>query len=145
MFIKITVGILAAVSLILISRKIYPQKMTKVWQRALVIAALIYVGFAIVGQDYEWMKIELLGLFFYGTFARLASKKSILFLSLGWSLHVIWDILLHPNGYPGYVPQWYPSVCLGFDLIIAGYFLWYFFDKRKLRIREKNKLNSAKS
>lgn len=128
MIIEIIIGILAAIGLILFVRKMYPHKMGLVWQQGLVIAALIYVGFAIVGQDFEWVKIELLGVLFYGTLAWLATKKSILFLSLGWGLHVFWDLLLHPNGHPGYVPAWYPGTCLGFDLIIAGYFLWYFFD-----------------
>lgn len=131
MSIEIIIGILAAAILIILCRKIYPQKMAFVWSRGLVIAALIYVGFAIVGQDFEWMKIELLGVVLYGTLAWLATKKSIIFLSLGWGLHVFWDLFLHPNGYPGHVPSWYPGTCLGFDLVIAGYFIWYFFDQRK--------------
>jgi len=109
----------------------YPQKTPLIWQRGLVIAALIYVVFALVGQDFEWMKIEILGVLLYGTLAWFAAKKSVLFLSLGWGLHVCWDLFLHPNGHPGFVPSWYPGLCLGFDLVIAGYFVWYYIERRK--------------
>jgi len=131
MFIEIIIGILSAVLLVVLCIKVYPNEMTVVWRRGLVIAALIYVVFAIVGKDMEWMGIEVLGVVLYGAFAWLAAKKSIFFLSLGWGLHVFWDLLLHSGGHPAFVPSWYPGVCLGFDLVIAGYFLWYFLDRRK--------------
>ena len=131
MIIEILLGIILAVGLILFGRKMYPQKMELVWQRGLVLAALVYVGFALWGQNTEWVKIELAGVLLYGCFAWLAYKKSILFLGIGWALHVFWDLLLHPNGHPEHVPDWYPGACLGFDLVIAGYFVWYFFEKKK--------------
>ena len=49
----------------------------------------------------------------------------------GGGLHVLWDILLHYDGHPGYVPDWYPGMCLGFDLVIAAYFIWFYLDYRK--------------
>jgi len=131
MFLEIIIGLLTAVILVLLCKKLYPQLMPIIWQRGLIVAALIYVVFAILGQDFEWMKIELLGVLLYGTLAWLAVKKSIIFLSLGWGLHIFWDLLLHSGGHPEFVPAWYPGVCLGFDLVIAAYFLWYFIDKRK--------------
>lgn len=117
--------------LIFLGKKIYPEKMVLVWLQGLVIAAFVYVVFASIGKDIQWVKIELVGLLFYGFFAWLAYKQSIIFLSIGWALHVFWDLLLHPNGHPEHVPDWYPGVCLGFDLLIAGYFLWYFFNTKK--------------
>jgi len=131
MILEIIFGIVMAALLIMFSRKIYPQKMVLVWQQGLVIAALIYVGFAIVGNNMEWLKIELVGVLLYGFFAYLASKQSVIFLGIGWALHVLWDLLLHSNGDSGFVPDWYPGACLGFDLVIAGYFIWYFFEQKK--------------
>lgn len=131
MIYEIILGALAAIGLILLTKNMDPQKMALVWIRGLLIAAIVYVVFALVAQDFRWLKIELLGVIIYGLFAWLALKKSILFLSLGWGLHVLWDLLLHPNGHPGYVPSWYPGACLGFDIVIAGYFLWYFFKNTK--------------
>lgn len=133
MIIEILLGIISALALIVLCRKLYPNKVEElVWQRGLLLAALIYVGFAIVGQNFEWLKIEIVGVLLYGTFVWLAAKKSILFLSLGWGLHVLWDLVVHANGNPEFVPNWYPGACLGFDLVIAGYFLWYFFEQKKL-------------
>jgi len=131
MILELLLGIISAIILILFGRKAYPHKMELVWQQGLVIAALIYVIFALVGQNMEWLKIEFAGVLLYGFFAWLAYKKSVIFLGIGWGLHVFWDLLLHQNGHPGYVPYWYPNACLGFDLVIGGYFIWYFFEKRK--------------
>ena len=136
MIIEIIVGFIAAVGLILFGKKMYPHKMELVWQQGLVIAALIYVVFALVGQNMEWVKIEIAGVLLYGTFAWLAYKRSVIFLAIGWALHVFWDLWIHPNGHPGYVPDWYPNTCLGFDLVIAGYFIWYFFEKRNGKLEK---------
>jgi len=127
MILEIILGFVLAGLLILFGRRVYPEKMTLVWQQGLVIAALVYVAFAVFGQNIEWVKIELVGVLLYGFFAWLAYKRSVIYLSIGWALHVFWDLMLHPAGHPEHVPDWYPGVCLGFDLLIAGYFLWYYF------------------
>ena len=31
-----------------------------------------------------------------------------------------WDVELHPGGHPGFVPSWYPPLCLGFDVVVGG-------------------------
>ena len=132
MILEILIGIVGAIILIIAGIKLYPHKMPLVWSQGLFFAALIYVGFAAFGQNTEWIKIELLGVLIYGAFAWLAVKKSVLFLSAGWGLHVLWDILLHPGGHPGYVPNWYPGACLGFDIVIAAFFVGYYMDKKKM-------------
>ena len=61
MILELLLGIVSAIILILFGRKIYPHKMELVWQQGLVIAALIYVIFALVGQNMDWLKIEFAG------------------------------------------------------------------------------------
>lgn len=129
--IEILVGIVLALVCILLAKKIFPNRIDKVWQQGLLIAALIYVVFALFGENPKWILIECGGVLLYGLFVFLAIRKSILFLSLGWGLHVLWDLLIHPRGMVEHVPIWYPNVCLGFDLVIAGYFLWFFFKKNE--------------
>ena len=103
----------------------YPRKSElKAWSLNLFIAALIYVLFVLVGLNWAWFPTELFGVVIYGAFAWLGFKYSPWFIALGWGLHVLWDLLLHPAGHPGYVPSWYPGVCLGFDVAIAGYLAW---------------------
>lgn len=94
MFLDVIIGIFLAIILVLIGRKFNPLGIVSTWCLGLIAAAVIYVVFAIVGQNFEWVKIELLGVLFYGVMAWLALKKSVLFLSLGWALHVFWDLLL---------------------------------------------------
>ena len=143
MFYEILIGGILAVGLVAFWSRSHPKIMIKVWQQGLVIAAFIYVVFALYRQNYEWLKVEFLGLVLYGTLAWLGTKKSVLFLGIGWSLHIFWDLLLHQGGHPGYVPSWYPGVCLGFDLIVGGYLIWHFFNRGNLgNVKSKSLLNN---
>lgn len=82
MILEIIIGALVAIGLLAIGRKKHPHKMNVFRQQGFVIAELIYVGFAIVGQNFAWMKLEILGVLLYGTFAYLSIKKYILFQAL---------------------------------------------------------------
>lgn len=92
----------------------------KAWSRGLIIAALIYIVFLIFDFSLDWFYIEFAGVLIYGGLAWLSLKKWPWFIVIGWIFHVLWDIKVHPGGYPGYVPIWYPPLCLGFDLAIAA-------------------------
>jgi hypothetical protein len=52
--------------------------------------------------------------------AFLGIRHSAWLLALGWASHIGWDLLLHPADASSYAPWWYPAVCLGFDLVVAG-------------------------
>ncbi len=130
MLLQILFGIVSAIILVLLVQKIYPNQTVAVWRNGLVLAAVIYVGFALFGKNWEWLPIEIGGVIIYGTLALLSKKYSQYFLAIGWACHVLWDVLLHSNGDPSFVPSWYPGVCIGFDLVIAGYFVWYFLRKK---------------
>ncbi len=129
MLIEIIGGMIAAAILVFVAHK----KDISFWRLALIIAALIYVGFALVGKQWDWLPIEFGGVLLYSFLVFLSFRFSILFLSLGWSLHVVWDLGLHFGGHPGYVPEWYPGACLGFDLMIAGYLFCCFLKKGKVQ------------
>ncbi|MCB9762056.1 MAG: hypothetical protein H6741_00220 [Alphaproteobacteria bacterium] len=90
------------------------------WAFYLVVAALIYVGFAVAGDaPGGWMGAELAGVAFYGAVAVAGFWRWPRLVGVGWLAHGLWDFLLHPGGHPGYVPDWYPAVCLGFDLAVG--------------------------
>lgn len=92
---------------------------------SLIVAALIYVGFALVAGDRQWLLIELVGVFFYGSFYYLASRVATVWLALGWGLHVAWDLGLHLFGGGSHiVPDAYAVLCLSFDFAMAGYLLY---------------------
>ena len=90
----------------------------------LVIAALIYVGFAFYQSHHSWLAIEMAGSLAYGGLVWWALRSSMLWLALGWGAHPLWDVALHWLG-PGahIVPPWYAIACLSFDLLVAIYIL----------------------
>lgn len=90
--------------------------------QGLLIAAIIYVGFAAVWGNRFWIAVEVGGLLIYGLFAFLALRYTIVWLAVGWAAHPFWDIFLHWMG-QGHIiaPEWYVIACLSFDLLVAGY------------------------
>ena len=93
-------------------------------ENALVIAAFVYVGFALFFGSITWIGIELLGLLAFGIFVWLGKGKSFVWLAVGWALHPTWDVFLHLWGPgQGIVPDWYCIACISFDLLLGGYVL----------------------
>lgn len=98
----------------------------KIWAQGLVIAALIYVLFAVVGWHLDWVLYELLAVVICLLFVYLAFNHSVYWLSLGWGLHPIWDIYVHLIGPASHVaPSWYAVVCLSFDIFVAAHIIRY--------------------
>jgi len=122
MIIEILIGFALAAISILAVRAIFKQKDHAFWRQGLILAALVYVGFALcLGGTGNWIGIELGGVVLYGVIAYMAKGRRYAILALGWGLHILWDVLLHSGGHPTYVPHWYPGVCIGFDIAIALY------------------------
>ena len=51
----------------------------------------------------------------------LGIKWSVGFIAFGWLAHGPWDMLIHHAESIAHMPDWYPAVCLGFDLYVGGY------------------------
>jgi hypothetical protein len=98
----------------------------------LVIAAVIYVSFALASQyAMVWLLAELCGVFIFIGFALAGVRHSVWWLIIGWVLHAVWDVALHLLGpIQGVAPNWYAHLCLAFDLVIAAY-LWFYYIKPK--------------
>jgi hypothetical protein len=103
-------------------RRLAPRATRLMYAVGLVIAAIIYVGFALIGgADPRWTALELAGLVPYTLLAWLGWRCSAWWLAAGWLAHVAWDVGGHlVGGTPAFVPAWYPAVCLGFDIYVAG-------------------------
>ena len=91
----------------------------RVYGIGLIVAAVIYLVFSVLTQNILWILIETFGALLFTVFVYLAFKYSYWFLVMGWSIHMVWDGALHAAEVAPYVPQWYPPVCVGFDLVIA--------------------------
>mmetsp|Transcript_6066 Transcript_6066/g.18286 ORF Transcript_6066/g.18286 Transcript_6066/m.18286 type:complete len:139 (-) Transcript_6066:121-537(-) len=88
----------------------------QLWAVYLVVAALVYVGFAAL-REASWLPVEVGGVAAYGLAALLGARRQPRLLVLGWSLHPVWDIVIHANA--PFVPDWYRWACLSFDLVAA--------------------------
>ena len=92
----------------------------KAYANGLLIAAAIYLIFALFPFDATWLGIEALGVAAYGICVWLGRRVSFYFVAVGWLLHPLWDVALHLRG-PGrhIVPDWYAIACVSFDILLA--------------------------
>ena len=121
-FFWLVAGLLGACPLLYYANKLHPKASAKLLGRSLVIAALIYVGFAVLWGDGYWLQIESTGVALYGVFYWLGLRYHMYWIGLGWLLHPVWDIVLHLLG-PGVhvVPEWYAIACVSFDFAVAAF------------------------
>jgi len=99
----------------------------RVYATALIVAALIYVAFALIGRaSGAWLLVEMGGVALFGAAAVVGRRTWVPCLAVGWAAHVAWDLALHRSG-PGavYTPVWYPWLCVGFDLTLAACILTF--------------------
>ena len=104
------------------SRKLgakFPRAEAAQWALYLLLAALIYVGFAHKAAT-PWPRTEWLGVLGYGALAAGGYFLSTKILALGWLLHSLWDTVLHGSHTP-FVPDWYRWACLVFDVAAAAW------------------------
>lgn len=90
----------------------------------LVVAALVYVGAALLARDGAALGVELAGLALFGALG-WAGLRDVRWLVGGWLAHPLWDAAFHllgAAGAPGMTG--YAHVCLAFDPVVAGYLAW---------------------
>jgi hypothetical protein len=103
-----------------------PGAESRVLPIGLVVAAAIYVLFALYGAEPAWIAIEVGGVVLYGSLAWLGLRHSLLWLSAGWALHPVWDVGLHLiGGGAVFSPEWYALICVTFDLLVAAYIAFW--------------------
>lgn len=124
------IGTVICALFIFLARRFGAQREVRAYAVGLVVAAIIYLGFALKGGGLGWLLVELLGVAIFTLSAWLGVRVSAPFLGAGWALHAVWDWLMHTSTAAGFVPNWYPTVCLAFDLVLAGYIV-LFLNKEK--------------
>ena len=112
------IGAALALILVALARTRRPEEARRIYGIGLVVAALIYVGFAAADDaSSRSLAIEFVGLLVYATAAWIGVRRWPVLLALAWAAHAGWD-LLHLSS--AYTPDWYPWACGSFDLIVAG-------------------------
>ena len=123
MLLQLVGGLALGALLVLYARRGGRAREALVFAVGLIVAALLYIGFALAGgAPVKSLLLESLGVVPFGLLAWLGLRRSQLWLALGWAAHVGWDLGLNWGaGAPAFVPSWYPVVCTSFDLLVAGY------------------------
>lgn len=119
LLIPIVAGVVLAVPYLLLARR-WGAAAPRLYALGLVVAAGVYPVFAGIAGDLGALPLEVGGLLLF-TLIAVAGARWWPLLALGWVAHVAWDVALHPIESGGYVPGWYPLLCVGFDLVVAGW------------------------
>ena len=98
-------------------------------QRAMILAGGLVVAAAIYPIARRNRKLgaplarEIAGLVASGaivtTAAQSTPKKARNVVAAGWAAHAVFD-MVHDGGRDSLVPSWYPAMCAGYDLAVAG-------------------------
>jgi uncharacterized protein DUF6010 len=124
MLLPVVVGAVLGGLLVLVAHRRKPDGEIQLLALGLVVAALIYIVLALAaGADRHWLALETAGVAVFGVLAWLGLRTSAWWLALGWVAHVGWDVGLHLDRTQTFVPAWYPLLCVGFDLVVAGFLL----------------------
>jgi hypothetical protein len=121
MIIPIVSGIIGALVMIVLGRTRGRQGEQQVYAIGLTVAALVYVGFALYHGGGAAFRVELIGLAIFGLLTIIGLRLSPLVVAAGWVAHMVWDLSLHSDAHASYAPEWYPIMCVGFDIFVAGY------------------------
>ena len=81
----LVLGFVLGAGFLVFARRMGAQGERRLLAVGLVVAALIYVGFAVAWADAMWMMIELGGVVVFTGLAVLGLKRSALSLAVGWA------------------------------------------------------------
>lgn len=116
----LVVGALLGAGFVLLAR--LAGREDRILAIGLAVAALIYLAFAVFGGATGGeVPVEVAGVVVFSLVAVAGVRLSPWWLALGWAVHVLWDVALHPPGGELWVPAWYGPLCVGFDLVVAFY------------------------
>ena len=86
------------------------------------IAGVWYVTFGVLaGRLVEVLLPQILGGAFFSCCGLAGLSHSILFISVGWLVHVGWDFGSPLISHVSYMPSWTAPACLGFDVLVGVY------------------------
>jgi hypothetical protein len=120
--VAVTVGIVGAALLVLLARRFPAGRELLIYGVGLGVTGVAYLLFGLLlGAPRDHLARELVGAVLYGAAAVLGTRRRPRLLALGWTAHVVWDLLFHYAHGPGFAPSWYAMFCVGFDLPVGGY------------------------
>ena len=120
--VQLILGALSCLAFVLVVRRFGSRRELIVYAVSLALAAFIYIVFvAAGGASLSRTELEFGGLVLFSPAALLGARGRLRVLIVGWAVHPAWDVLIHRVWSAGLAPEWYPVVCVGFDLSLAAY------------------------
>ena len=117
-------GAALATAYVAVGRRLGVREARAWWAGGLVVAAALYVAFAVArGAPPLAILFEAGGVVVYGAFAWRGLRGDLRWAAAGWLLHPLWDYALHRPGGFALAPEWYVWLCLSFDVVV-GLALW---------------------
>jgi hypothetical protein len=118
-----TIGALAGIGTDLLSENRPPKHRAMLFAGGLVAAAAIYPLARRKRSMGAPLVREIAGLVASGMVlsaaARATPKQARNVVAAGWAAHAAFD-LVHDSGSDSLIPGWYPAMCAGYDLAVAG-------------------------
>ncbi|MEO1262681.1 MAG: DUF6010 family protein [Bacteroidota bacterium] len=127
-------GILSGGIFVHFTGKFNPVAEKKILSRGLIIAATMYILFALIWGSAKWVGVETLGVLLYIPFIILGKRHHFAWIGFGWLLHPAWDFGLHFFGAgKGVAPMWYVTSCITFDILVAAYIFYKVIKLKKVQ------------
>ena len=117
------IGALAGVATDLLAENRSPKHRAMLFAGGLVAAAAIYPLARHQRSMGAPLMREIAGLVASGAIlsaaARATPNQARNVVAAGWAAHAAFD-LVHDSGSDSLIPSWYPAMCAGYDLAVAG-------------------------
>jgi hypothetical protein len=117
------IGAVLAVATDIATERAAPRHRTTALTAGLVAAAAIYPIARSRRPLGAPLARELAGLGATGAIGSLAARstpsRARRLVATGWATHAVFD-MVHDRGADSRIPSWYPAMCAGYDLAIAG-------------------------
>jgi len=114
-------GVLLSVVFIALVRWFHPRHELIAYGIALTPTAGAYVFFALLNGAMQALPLEFLGVLLFGGLGLAGLWRWPVLIAVGWAGHVAWDFAPSGSSSASYAPSWWPPVCVGTDLFLAGY------------------------
>ncbi len=124
------VGALLGAGFLSFARRRGEDRADYIFAAGLTIAAAIYAAFSMNAGPAQWVLIELGGVAVFAAISIIGYRTSILLLAVGWTIHVGWDVWHSMVESIRFVPEWYPMLCISFDIVV-GIYLFAEWKRRK--------------
>jgi hypothetical protein len=125
-----TIGALLALAVGVVTARFGLARDRALYPAAMIVIALYYVLFAVMGGSAQIVMIESLIAVVFVVLALASFKITLWLVVAALAAHGIFDFA-HPHVYVNAgVPAWWPPFCFAYDVMAAAYLAWLLVSKQ---------------